>query len=360
VLDKMRFCGSLFFCLCSLVPAMASDPELPVAVAPTDANIRYVGRFNTRDPAGPRCAWSNSSVIVRFQGTAINAKIADIGADQWQVVVDGKPTKIITTKGKAAIYLLAIGLPAGEHTAEVVKRTEAFVGTAQILGFQLNDGRKLLAVPAAKRHIEIIGDSISCGYGNEGKSETEHFSPTTENAYETYGPMAARELGADCMIVAWSGRKMWPDNTMPAIYDLTLPQDATSKWDFTKCTPDVVLINLATNDFGRRIPEEKGWTEAYEAFLARVRKNYPHAEIYIASGSMMGDGDKGKPLTALKKYLAKIVANRKAAGDAKVHEIDFDQQDRKNGLGSDWHPSIKTHEIMAKKLVDTLRKDLGW
>ena len=26
----------------------------------------------------------------------------------------------------------------------------------------------------------------------------------------------------------------------------------------------------------------------------------------------------------------------------------------------DWHPSIKTHEIMAEKLVATLRQDLSW
>jgi len=49
----------------------------------------------------------------------------------------------------------------------------------------------------------------------------------------------------------------------------------------------------------------------------------------------------------------------RGAGDSKVHEIDFAPQDRKDGLGSDWHPSLKTHEIMAKKLVETIRRDFG-
>lgn len=349
-----------WFGLLPIACGVGTDQDLPVAIKANDPNIRYVGRFDDSDPAGPRCAWSNSTAIVRFKGSALQARLSDSGENQWQIVVDGKPTTLLKTKGKSGTYTLATGLADGEHSIELVRRTEAFVGPAQILGFQLSSGGTLLPVPTARRRIEIIGDSISCGYGNEGKDEKEHFSPNTQNAYMTYGAIAARELGAEYVCVAWSGRKMWPDNTIPAIYDRTLPQDSQSRWDFTKWIPNVVVINLATNDFGAKIPEEKGWTEAYEAFLARVRHNYPNAEIYVASGSMMGDGGPTKPLTTLKRFLAKIVADRKAAGDAKVHEIDFAMQDRKDGLGSDWHPSVKTHEIMAKKLVETLGQDLGW
>ena len=113
-----------------------------------------------------------------------------------------------------------------------------------------------------------------------------------------------------------------------------------------------MLINLATNDFGKGIPEEKAWTEAYEAFIARVCKHYPDTEIYVVSGSMMSDWNATKPLTTLKKYLAKIVADRKAAGDVKVHELDFAQQDRKDGLGSDWHPSVKNPRTHGEEAVN--------
>jgi lysophospholipase L1-like esterase len=360
--ENPMVCLRVIACLTFLMGAASAcaRQDLPVVVKATDPAIRFVGRFDTSDQSGPRCAWSNSSVVVRFKGTALRVKLNDAGQNQWQIIVDGKPTSVLKTQGKNGVYTLASGLSEGEHLVQLVRRTEAFVGPAQFVEFQLSAGGSLLPVPAPRRHIEIIGDSISCGYGNEGKNEQEHFSPDTENAYMTYGAIAARELGAEYVCVAWSGRKMWPDNTMPAIYDRSLPQDASSRWDFTKWAPDVVLINLATNDFGKKIPDEKGWTEAYGAFLARVRKNYPNADIYVASGSMMGDWGENKPLTTLKKYLAKIVGDRKAAGDAKVHEIDFATQDRADGLGSDWHPSIKTHEKMAKKLLETLRQDLGW
>jgi lysophospholipase L1-like esterase len=357
---KARVSLIVLFGFLSIAWGPSAGPVLPVSIGATDPNIQYVGRFDTRDPSGPRCAWSNSMVRLKFTGTALNVKLADTGQNQWQVIVDGKPGNFIKSKGRAAVYAVAAELPQGEHTAELVKRTEAFNGATQFQGFELSAGGSLLPLPAARRRIEIIGDSITCGYGNEGKDEKERFSPNTENGYLTYGAITARELGADYICVAWSGKKMWPDDTIPELYDLTLPQDPKSQWDFSKWIPDVVVINLATNDFGRKIPDEKGWTGAYESFLARVRKNYPSAEIYVASGSMMGDWDQTKPLTTLKKYLAKIVADRKAAGDAKVHEIDFAPQDRKDGLGSDWHPSVKTHQIMAKKLADTLRRDLDW
>jgi hypothetical protein len=32
----------------------------------------------------------------------------------------------------------------------------------------------------------------------------------------------------------------------------------------------------------------------------------------------------------------------------------------KNGIGSGWHPSVKTHELMAAMWVESLKKDLGW
>ena len=46
---------------------------------------------------------------------------------------------------------------------------------------------------------------------------------------------------------------------------------------------DYVTLHLKSN------PDEKGWTDAYKAFIQRLRKHYPKAAIYCASGSMMSD-----------------------------------------------------------------------
>jgi lysophospholipase L1-like esterase len=366
--SRIRFARSiaLLVCLLSGIAARAgaqSAEPLPVIVPPTDFNVRYIGRFDTRDSAGPRCAWSASTVQMRFSGSALNAKIKESGHDLLQIVIDGRPGSVVELKSGADLYRLADKLEGGDHRVDLVKRTEAATGTIQFLEFQLADGSKLLPMPErAPRRIEVIGDSITCGYGNEGKSQNEHFSPATENAYLTYGAIAARALDAEYVCIAWSGRKMAPDNTMAEVYDRALPQDSSSSWDFDRWIPDVVIINLATNDFGKDNPEKESWTKAYEAFIARLRKNYPKAEIYCATGSMMTDSwpPEHKALSTLKAYLKSIVEFEKQAGDAHVRTIDFEPQDQKNGLGSDWHPNVKTHEIMAAALVGALQSDLGW
>jgi hypothetical protein len=340
--------------------AAATDP-LPVPYAATDPKVRLIGRFDLRDSAGPRCQWSASTVELRFRGTDLNARINESGSDCLEIVVDGKPDMVKLEKGEQ-LYRVASHLPAGVHTIALVKRTEPFVGTTQFMGFQVNTGGTLLSPPSVRRRIEVIGDSISCGYGNEGKNQNEHFSADTENAYLTYGAIAARELGADYQCIAWSGRKMWPDNTIPSIYDLTLPSDTTSTWDFAHWTPDAVVINLATNDFGQQNPLQQEWTDAYKAFIARLRKHDPQAHIYCAIGSMMSDDWPAghKALTTVRSYLTQLVADENRAGDTRVHLLEFAVQASANGYGSDWHPSVKTHQIMADKLTEALEKDLGW
>jgi hypothetical protein len=331
-------------------------PALPVVIQPGNPDVRYVGRFDFGSPAGPRCAWPASEVSLKFRGTALNAVIGDGSANRWQVEVDGKPTQALQMRGGKHVYRLADGLPTGVHTVDLVKATEALFGTTQFLGFQLSKGASLLTVPMPPHRLEVIGDSISCGYGDEAPNKDAHFSPTTENAAFAYGAVAARALDADYVCIAWSGKKMWPNNTIPELFDRTLPVDAASKWDFAGPAPDVVVINLATNDFWGKPPDEAGWTGAYKAFIARLRTHWPQAQIYCATGPMMY----GKSLDVLKSYLTKMAADLNAAGDSRVHLIEFATQDGKNGFGADWHPSLKTHRIMAAQLVSTLHADLGW
>jgi len=347
----------------SLSPPTAISP-LPVEVAATDAHIRYVGRFDRRDPAGPRCQWPASAVQVRFQGTALNARLKEIGEDRLQIVVDGQPTLVLAPDKGEGLYQLASGLPPGPHEIDVIKRTESYIGTTQFEAFQMEKSGRLLALPTrSARKIEVIGDSISCGYGNEGKNQNEHFSAATENAYQAYGAVAARTLGADYVCIAWSGCKMWPDYTIPEIYDRALPLDPGSAWDFSKWVPDAVVINLATNDFGKGNPDQAKWTGAYDTFIAHLRQVYPKAEIYCASGSMMSDAwpPGQKALSTLQAYLAQVVDDWRKAGDTRVHVIAFAPQDAaKDGIGADYHPSLKTHQLMAQTLAERLQKDLGW
>jgi lysophospholipase L1-like esterase len=349
---------SLLFSFTTLAPLAAVATE----ISPADPLVRYVGRFDGADAAGPRCAWSASTVAVTITGGSLSVKFKEGGKNFWQVVVNGEASSVLELQPGEHVYPVVANLPAGRHTIELVKRTEASQGVTQLLGLQIDDSAKLLPVPARPHRIEVIGDSISCGYGNEASRKEENFTPATENAWLAYGAVAARAVNADYVCVAWSGKKLWPNNSILDYYDRVLPAPTEKKWDFTSWTPDVVVINLGTNDFNAKVnPEEAGWVEAYVGFIKQIRSRYPKAPIYCALGTMLSDWPaERKPRTTILGYFAKVIGQANAAGGPPVRLLDMGVQKPENGYGANWHPNVTTNALMGAQLAETLKKDLGW
>ena len=331
-------------------------------VRPDDPLVRYIGRFDTSETAGPRANWPASTVAFTVSGGSVSAKLKDsAGKNFWQVVINGQASSVLALEAGEKTYSIASNLPSGQHTIELVKRTESSQGLTQILGLSLADGATLLPTPARTRRIEVIGDSITCGFGNEAASKEEKFTPATENAWLTYGAVAARAVNADYVSIAASGKKLWPDNTIVSLYDRVLANAGNPKWDFTSWIPDVVVINLGTNDFARENPDEAGWVGAYVAFIRQIQARYPKAHVYCAVGPMISEWPGArKPRSTILGYLAKVVEQANAGGGAPVHFIDFGVQAQHHGIGADWHPSVRTHSIMADKLTAAIKQDLGW
>jgi len=242
----------------------------------------------------------------------------------------------------------------------LVKRTEFNTGQTQILGFEIDERARLLEPLIRKRVIEVIGDSISCGYGNEAASKEERFSAETENAWLTYGAITAERLAADYVCLAWSGKKLWPDNSILDYYDHVLMRSTEARWDFTRFRPDVVVINLGTNDFAKENPDAEGWVNEAKAFVRQVRGRYGAVPVVFCVGPMLSDlSALRKPRTTLLGYLHRV-ADETRSGGAPVHIVDFGTQQLADGIGADWHPSVATHRKMADTLTAVLGKELDW
>ena len=340
----------------------APGAKTPAAGAPAEPAVRFVGRFDTTDPAGPRFAWSGSGMLARFSGTSVGVRLT--GNQQYTVVIDGVVQPKLISTGN--LDSLATGLAAGEHSVELYRRTEASQGEAQFLGFDFGGGALLSPAPAPERRIEIIGDSISAGYGDEGPDMNCPFSPDTENHYLTYGAIAARNVGADLVTVAWSGRGVVCnygddptscDDPMPTLVDRVLPAQATSLWNFALYQPQAVVINLGTNDFSTTVdPTNAEFEAAYTTLLERVRTAYPEATILCTVGPLLS----GTDLATARTTINDAVQARVAAGDGKVKAFELAETNPANGYGCDWHPSQQTHRIMADTLTATLQAELGW
>lgn len=326
------------------------------------ALVRFVGRVDKSDPNAALFAWSGTGFVARFRGTELGLRLG--GGQEFSVVVDGVVgPKYVPSGGFDAI---AHGLTPGEHEVHVYRRTEAHLGESSFLGLEVGDGELLEPPPPPERRLELVGDSISCGYGNEGADQTCPFSPATENHYLSYGALTARALRAELSTVAWSGKGVVcnygdaPDSCtdpLPTYYARTLPSRAQSRWDFSTWQPHAVIVNLGTNDFSTdRDPTRSDFEAAYVALLEQIRAAYADAVIVCTVGPMLFGDD----LTIARDAIAGAVSARASAGDEKVRLFQLAVTDPANGYGCDWHPSLRTHQVMADTLTEVLRNELNW
>jgi hypothetical protein len=316
---------------------------------------RFVGRFT----ADGRFAWSGSRVELRFVGTEVAVTLEDPGANWVEAEVDGSVQAFALKRGRH-VYQLASSLPDGEHVVRITRRTEAFFEPSRFVGFSVPESAWRPSLRPARR-LEVIGDSISAGYGVLGKGPECPFEAATESHPHTYGALAARALGADLHTEAWSGVGLvhnYDGDTsvvMQRYYGLILPTEPSTAWDFSQYRPHAVIVNLGTNDFH---PSDPGpiFVERYGAFLRALRTYHPTARLYVALGSML----QGTEYDQARGHLLRVIAERTAAGDAAIDFIEFTPIRPEEGLGCQWHPSAATQLRMADTLITRLRRDLGW
>jgi lysophospholipase L1-like esterase len=139
---------------------------------------------------------------------------------------------------------------------------------------------------------------------------------------------------------------------MPELYDRALATDGAG-WSF-EWQPDVVAINLGTNDFSTDDdPPGELFVGTYVEFLGHLRDVYPQALVLVLQPTLFG-----AEADMVQGYLEDVVAQRQAAGDAAVAYADVNVQ--WIGSGCDGHPTVATHEGMAGRLVEELGLHLGW
>ena len=224
----------------------------------------------------------------------------------------------------------------------------------------------IIPTPERERKIEFIGDSITCGYGVDAPNEGYDFSTETEDGSKTYAALIGKVLDADVNIVSWSGigaYSCYTDGNEPSqwklvsgIYGNTDTMHTSRKWDFSKWQPDVVVINIGTNDnsWTRGIAERVDtFGGAYYDLICQVREANPNAYIICSLGVM------GKELLPeIEEQVENYSAN---TGDNRITTFEFaNQNGYADGYGADYHPSAKTHQKMADKLAPFIAELMNW
>lgn len=312
------------------------------------------GRFDVSDPARPKASWSGTTFRTRIAGDSLSISLGGSKDVIFQIEIDGAPTGKLTTTGGDQTYEVAQGLSAGEHEIAIVRRNEGFFGDVAFLGFAPGPGTTIVDTPSPYAHkIELIGDSLTAGYGIEGDSATCNFTGGTESFYGTYGAIAARNVNAEVHAIAYSGKGVFQNyggdksELMPELWKRTLTNDASSAWDFATWTPDAVVVNLGTNDFSAPVAEGE-LVGAYVGLLGEVRKAYPSAMIFCVTWAHWGQTKEG--------WVTKAMT---MSGDANVRHVQF-SIDAADGYGCDYHTNLITNAKLGVVLTDALHTELGW
>ena len=324
---------------------------------PQSSHVSYIGRFATGSDGEKVFSWSNSTIVLGFTGTRLRVSFDTTELTYLNVSVDGnEPTVLALVQGKK-YYTVASYLPAGKHTVTLVKR--ATPGTVSFYGVDYSGGKSASVPARSDRRIEVIGDSITAGYGIESLKPSEHYNVRQENATITYGALAAKQLNAEATIIATSGDGIvqWcdgrRDELIPERYRRTISEDKNSVYDFKGGAPQVVVINAGTNDFAcvnpRVNPSE--YVSKYVEFMQFIHQKYPDAVIIATMGTM---------LYSAWDSIVEAVDTAKAAGIKNVYALRFDAALASDGLGQDSHPSAATHQKMAKQLADEISRLMNW
>ena len=328
-----------------LLLATSCSAFAQVNVAVNDANIEYVGRWDKSDSSIYHSYWGGAYLRLRFTGTSVAIREAT-PVDFW-MDIDGTGYKFF--KGTVGSVKVAWSLANAVHVITVVAAGEG--NELQFQGLTLSLGATLLA-PATpnKPLIEFIGDSITCG------------AKTPNEEIQDYAWLAGEQLNCNHTQISYSGITLvdgyhYTYSGAPQrgqIYQYFIMQEPNSPmsnvhWNFANYTPQVVVINLGTNDGGLGVPSGIFQTN-YATFLQKIRAKFPKATILA--------------LRPFRGYYATEIHNAvneaNSAGDQDVRYIDTTGWISCSPCGANcdtydsWHPTVAGHQKIAALLAPIL------
>ncbi|MBT0773470.1 hypothetical protein KIH74_31275 [Kineosporia sp. J2-2] len=306
-----------------------------------DPNLRFVGRWDTSDPATYVGNWESPYVEAAFTGTTVKATVRDTVT--VYASVDHGPIQTFD-QVSGTIDLTPTPLAPGQHqvwfsyrTGEIPTCATWPSPCATFQGFTFDRGAKTLP-QKDKKLIEFIGDSITVGYGTE------------KTTVDSYSWLLGEKLGVDHTNIARSGACL---TQLSNCFGLNENWDrttigGTTDWDFTRYQADAVVINLGTNDAGRGV-SAADFQQNYTTLLEEARAKYPGAQLFAFENLRQ-------------RYPAETeaaVQARNDAGDAAVHFIDTADWLTAEDYVDGGHPNEAGHAKIADRLAPIVAPYLG-
>lgn len=333
----------------------------------------YSGRVDVSQPQFPKLIGPAAALEFNFRGNSISLSLKNSpfqgyynyisveidGQYQGRYKVDNSDFKVFT--------LNVADVSKKVHDIKIVKATEAAMGEIVI------DISSIATVPFSltnRKKIEFIGDSITCGFGNDESGlpcgQGQWFDQ--HNAYFSYAAILSRNLNADFVLSSVSGYGMyrnwnsekWEEDILPDVYDyLYLRRNEPLKYG-DEFQPNLVSICLGTNDLSdgdgkkERLPFNKyKYIGNYIELIQKIYKKYPHTRIVLLTSPMV-NGEKNKVFVDCLEKVKDFFKNDK------IHQpIELFEFTSISPKGCGYHPDIKNAQEMASQLESTFKKLLN-
>lgn len=265
------------------------------------------------------------------------------------VIDDNDPVVVHVPQGTSNVTLVS-GLSKGPHTVKVISGTSLRFGTLTVKKFTYDGELSTIQRPASRMLIEVIGDSISCGWGLDGVSGgsySEKQRVSISNSYYSYAAVASRYLDADLQVVALCAQTI---PTVHGFFPKLNRRSGTPAWDFSKNQPDVVVINLGTNDewqgdgLGKTEYNAANSLANMKALLTDVRQAYPDAYVIWVYGMMR------------KTYENQYKQAISSMHDNKMFAVDMTAYKSSGGYDGN-HPKRDSHAAVGAVLADFIEEN---
>lgn len=219
--------------------------------------------------------------------------------------------------------------------------------------------------------VSILGDSISTyeGFNPEGYAvyydKRVQFFNGMDSVYDTWWAKVNQSLHAYlCVNNSYSGSTVTGIEFPSACSDVRCSGLHTHS-----CQPDLILVYLGINDFGRGVPvfcktvstktNQFAFYDAYTYMLDKLRTNYPLADIVCGtlvktkikySDWVFPECFTGIPFDQYNNAI------RKACEKAKCHLADMDKLNMRIETLDGTHPTAQGHALFAKEWICSMEQ----
>lgn len=352
----------------ALLGALFACANCAVIISPQDKRILWEGRWANESSAIRTAGWSLTGVTIKCTGTSyvsFHVKDKDSSVKSYYIVQVNSEDRYSGPNSDEGFVVRGLN-PAEAYVVRLIKRGEMNHGPSSLVSIELEDGGSLVEYKYPYNHrIEFVGDSITCGYGALGLNYSCHYSITNSDATKSYSYLTAKRFNAEINVECWSGKgllrnygdtKWRSDDNMVDDYEYIVHSEYVpswdSKWNHSLYHPELIVINLGTNDYSPSstyVPSDEQFTAAYVEFMTSLLKNTPTAHIIAACSTVT---------TCCRNTEAAV--KKMAAAGHKTHYVHLPDLNTETDYGCDWHPNFNGHRKYADTIIKYIEENLGW